>query len=219
MNNSLRGLYVITDRQLHKARNMPLQDMVAQAIAGGARIVQYRDKDSGCEQRLREATALAALCHRHGVIFLINDDVELALAVNADGVHLGQGDAPLPLAREKLGPARIIGVTCHSDIARARHAQEHGADYVAFGRFFPSQSKPAAPPCSLDILQQARAQLHIPIAAIGGVTPANGKQLIEHGADMLAVIHAVFGATDIRDAAAHFTQLFAQYSPPAANLV
>lgn len=208
VNSQLHGLYVITDPQLCAARNMPLLDMVAQAIAGGARIVQYRDKESGTGQRLAEAIALAALCREYNVTFLINDDVELAHAVQADGVHLGQGDAPLQIAREKLGPDRIIGVTCHSDIARAQHAQEHGADYVAFGRFFPSHSKPAAPPCSLETLRQARAQLRIPIAAIGGITPDNGAQLIAHGADMLAVIHAVFGAADIRDAASRLAELF-----------
>lgn len=210
MNSQLHGLYVITDPHLCAARNMPLHDMVAQAVAGGARIVQYRDKHSSQVQREQEAAALAALCHRHNVIFLINDDVELALAVNADGVHLGQSDAPLQLAREKLGPDKIIGVTCHSNIAGARHAQEHGADYVAFGRFFPSHSKPDAPPCTLETLRQARAQLHIPIAAIGGITPDNGAQLIAHGANMLAVIHAVFGADDISNAASRFTELFNQ---------
>ena len=219
MNNKLHGLYVITDRHLQLSRRMPLHEMVAEAIAGGARIVQYRDKESDSTRRYEEAMALVTLCREHHVILLINDDVDLALAVDADGVHLGQTDLPLQYAREKLGHGKLIGITCHNDLELARASEQIGADYVAFGRFFASQSKPSATPCTMEILQQAHTQLHIPITAIGGITPANGKQLVTHGAHMLAVIHGVFGAADIREAAQSYAQLFVQYSPQAANLV
>jgi len=141
-------------------------------------------------------------------LFLINDDVSLALAVNADGVHLGQRDADISQARTLLGEHRIIGITCHDQLPLALAAQAAGANYVAFGRFFPSLTKPEAPPASLSILQQARAQLRIPIAAIGGITPDNAPSLLAHGADMLAVIHGVFGAGDIAAAAGEYARLF-----------
>jgi thiamine-phosphate pyrophosphorylase len=182
--------------------------MVEAAIQGGARIVQYRNKTSPAAERQREAQALADLCKAREVLFLINDDVPLALAVNADGVHIGQSDTALTQARELLGAQRIIGVTCHDQIALALAAQQAGADYVALGRFFPSITKPEAPPASLATLQQARAQLQIPIAAIGGITPANAPSLLAHGADMLAVIHGIFGAPDIAAAAGEYARLF-----------
>lgn len=219
MNDKLCGLYVITDRQVSLDRNMPVTDMVEQAILGGARIVQYRDKQSRPGNRLQEAGALATLCQKHNVVFLINDDVDLALTVGADGVHLGQTDLPLQSARKKLGSDKIIGITCHNDLATALTAQQHGADYVAFGRFYPSRSKPDATPASLDTLQRAARTLRIPIAAIGGITTANGPHLIRHGAHMLAVIHAVFAEADIRESAGQFARLFAQPSPPASNMV
>lgn len=206
-NERLRGLYVITDHALSQQRQQPIADMVKAAIRGGTMIVQYRNKTSAPNICLQEAKAIAALCQAEGVLFLINDDIELALAANADGVHLGQTDAGVSQARAKLGD-RIIGVTCHDQISLALAAQDAGADYVAFGRFFPSQTKPEAPPASLGILQQARSQLRIPIAAIGGITPVNALDLLDRGADMLAVIHGVFGADDITTAADDYARLF-----------
>jgi len=205
---------VITDHTLSQQHHLPLTDMVASAIRGGARIVQYRNKTLPLPERRREAQALADLCQSQDVLFLINDDVQLALAVNADGVHIGQRDADIHHARELLGAQRIIGVTCHDQIPLALAAQAAGADYVAFGRFFPSLTKPEAPPASLAILQQARTQLHIPIAAIGGITPDNALNLLELGVDMLAVIHSVFGADDITTAADEYARLFTLQSRP-----
>lgn len=206
----LNGLYVITDRELFLSRDMDIVDIVGEAIRGGARIVQYRDKQSEPSRRLEEAKLLQQLCHAHHVTFLINDDVELALEVGADGVHLGQSDTPLIEARKLLGPDRIIGVTCHNRIELAEQAQLNGADYVAFGRFFPSHTKPTAPPATPEILEQARATLTIPIVAIGGITPANAPLLLEKGATMLAVSHAVFAADNVRLAATAFSRLFDQ---------
>jgi thiamine-phosphate pyrophosphorylase len=205
----LRGLYVITDTALCEARNMALPDMVAQAIAGGAQLVQYRAKDLAPEVKRAQAEALAGLCRDHQVTFLVNDDVALAREIAADGVHLGQRDAALDEARVVLGPDAVIGISCHADLDLARRAVNQGADYVAFGRFFPSRTKPQAPPAGIEVLEQARRQLSVPIAAIGGVTPDNGAALIAAGADMLAVIHGVFGQADIRAAARRYAALFA----------
>lgn len=207
-NEHLRGLYVITDHALSQQHHLPVTTMVETAIHGGARIVQYRNKTATPEVCLQEAQTLATVCQLNHVLFLVNDDIELALAANADGVHLGQTDASLSQARAELGAERIIGVTCHDQISLALAAQDAGADYVAFGRFFPSQTKPEAPPANPEILQQARAQLQIPIAAIGGITPENAPALLELGADMLAVIHGVFGADDIAVAADEYARLF-----------
>lgn len=204
----LRGLYVITDPALAEQNGRAPLAMVDAAIAGGARIVQYRAKDLPAAQRRQQADALAALCRRHGVVFLINDDVELAAAVQADGVHLGQSDTAPAEARAALGAAAIIGISCHADLALAQAAAAQGATYVAFGRFFPSRSKPQAPPADIAVLRQARRELSLPIAAIGGVTPDNGAELIEAGADMLAVIHGVFGQDDIAAAAWRYAALF-----------
>lgn len=213
----LHGLYVITDPALSHQRRISVPDMVAAAIRGGARVVQYRDKTSPRGQQQREARTLADLCRAQGVLFLVNDDVELALAAEADGVHLGQNDTRLIQARQQLGPQRIIGVTCHDQLSLAQAAQTAGADYVAFGRFFPSRTKPQAPPADIHILQQARAALHLPIAAIGGITPANAASLLAHGSDMLAVIHGVFGANDIATAAGEYARLFTLQSRHASQ--
>jgi thiamine-phosphate pyrophosphorylase len=144
---------------------------------------------------------------------LVNDDVELAAAVEADGVHLGRDDPAIERARARLGKSALIGVSCYNQLARALDAETRGADYVAFGSFFPSPTKPGAVRASLDLLQEARARLRVPIVAIGGITPENGASLIAAGADLLAVIDGVFNRTDIRAAAARYTQLFTTPSP------
>ena len=206
--NRLHGLYVITDNDIALKANQPIAVLVEHAIAGGARIIQYRNKSATTSIRQREAGELAQICKASAVTFLVNDDVDTAIAVDADGVHLGQVDMPLSTAREYLGSDKIIGITCHNNFDYALQAQQNGADYVAFGRFFASTTKPQAPPADLSILQKAKQQLHIPVCAIGGITSANAIQVIEHGADMLAVIHAVLAADDITLAANEFARLF-----------
>ena len=203
--NKLRGLYVITDPQLCDDN---LVNMVEQAIMGGAKIIQYRNKTAGTQQQLKECLVLKALCKKHAAIFIINDNVELALESNADGVHLGQTDADINTARKLLGKNKIIGITCHSDINKAVSAQQQSANYVAFGRFFPSKTKPDAPPAKVEILAQARSQIQIPIVAIGGISVENAPVLIDTGADMLAVIHAIFAQNNIKQAAEKFNALF-----------
>ena len=184
-----RGLYAITQTE-HKTADIIIEE-VAAALRGGAVIVQYRDKNPIDAADL--ATQLLKLCHRHRVPLIINDDVKLAANIGADGVHLGQDDGSIALARNHLGPEAIIGVSCYNSIERAINAQVQSASYVAFGRFFPSTSKPLAAPAHLDTLRQAKLALNIPIVAIGGILPENGQSLLKAGADLLAVIGGLFG--------------------------
>jgi thiamine-phosphate pyrophosphorylase len=202
----LAGLYAIADTQyLDDAR---LLSAVSSAIAGGTQIIQYRDKRHTAEKRMQQAKELVALCHQQGALFIVNDDVTLAKETQADGVHLGREDASLAQAREQLGPQAIIGVSCYNELARAEAAEKQGADYVAFGRFFPSRTKPQAVQAGLDLLREAKKKLHIAIVAIGGITPENGASLIAAGADALAVIEGVFGQADVRAAAICYSRLF-----------
>jgi thiamine-phosphate pyrophosphorylase len=202
----LAGLYAIADTQyLDDAR---LIDAVTQAIAGGARVIQYRDKEHAAVERTRQGRELARLCRKHGVLFIVNDDVTLAQETRADGVHLGREDATVADARKQLGPRAIIGVSCYNELARAEAAEKQGANYIAFGRFFPSRTKPQAVPAGLDLLREAKRKLHIPVVAIGGITPENGAALIAAGADALAVIEGVFGQADVRAAAQRYAKLF-----------
>lgn len=205
MAQKISGLYAITDPDLLPGEN--LLASVRAAIAGGARMVQYRDKPASAGERLQRAAALAALCRANAVIFLINDDIELALACGADGVHLGQRDGAVGAARNRLGATAIIGQTCHASLELAQAAEQAGADYVAFGRFFPSRTKPQAPPADLALLPAARRQLRIPIVAIGGVTVDNAPALLAAGADAIAVIHGLFAADDITQRAREFSAL------------
>lgn len=196
------GLYAVTD-----GPRDDLLDAVAAALTGGARLLQYRDKTVDATRRGAEAHALQALCTRFGVPLLINDDVALAAAVGAAGVHLGEDDVGIAAARAVLGPQAIIGVSCYDDIDRARTLAAAGADYLAFGAFSPSPTKPNARRATPDLLRQAAA-LGLPRVAIGGITPDNGGPLVAAGADYLAVISAVFGDADPRAAAQRFAALF-----------
>ena len=198
---NLRGLYAITDG------TSGIATKVAAVLTGGVRIVQYRDKSADDARRVNEATALRALCHAHGALFLVNDDVQLALSVAADGVHLGRGDMPLATARQLLGANALIGATCHDSLEYADTAVAAGADYIAFGAFFPSATKPDAVPAPIELLTHARARYALPICAIGGITPENGGQLVAAGADMLAVSHGLFDAGDIPAATTAYAAL------------
>ena len=201
-----RGLYAITDSHLIPADK--LTNQVAAAIRGGAAVIQYRDKSSSPAQRQQQAAALVSLCHDHGIPLIINDDVELAVAVGAHGVHLGKADSTVRSARKQLGANAIIGVSCYNELERAVEAASEGADYVAFGRFFPSQSKPDTVTADPELLRQARQRLGIPVVAIGGITPENGQPLITAGAQLLAAIHGVFGQADVQAAARRYAELF-----------
>ncbi len=189
---AIHGLYAITDPALIPDRQ--LLPAAEAALRGGARLLQYRDKTATPAQRRHRASQLQTLCRQYGALFLVNDDPALAADIEADGVHIGQSDGGIARARQRLGPDKIIGVTCHGDLTLAEQAAEGGADYVAFGRFFPSRTKPQAPPADSAILQQARKRLAIPLVAIGGIDAENGGRLLEQGADALAVIHALFSS-------------------------
>ncbi|MFG0672290.1 thiamine phosphate synthase [Pseudomonas sp. xss_1] len=205
---TLRGLYAITDSQLLAGRFL---SHVEAALEGGVCLLQYRDKSDDAARRLREAQALQQLCERYGTQLIINDDAELARHLGV-GVHLGQTDGPLTPARALLGSAAIIGSTCHASLDLAAQAAREGASYVAFGRFFTSSTKPGAPAADIRLLAQARAQVNLPIAAIGGVTLDNAAALVHHGADLLAVIHGLFGADSAQEVtrrARAFNALFA----------
>lgn len=191
----LRGLYAITDSQLLAGKFLAY---VQAALEGGVTLLQYRDKSSDEARRLREAEALRDLCERYNTRLIINDDAELAARLNV-GVHLGQTDGPLSPTRALLGRDAIIGSTCHAQLDLAEQAVKEGASYVAFGRFFNSNTKPGAPTATLDLLDQARSKLHLPICVIGGITLENAPPLVAHGADLLAVVHGLFGAENTQE--------------------
>lgn len=203
----MRGLYAITPTSLclDPAR---LLRATESALRGGARFIQYRDKTDDHARRLSSARSLRALCDRYGARLIVNDDVELAVDADAHGVHLGLDDRPLMEARARLGPARLIGITCQDSAARARAASEGGADYLALGAFFVSRTKPDARRASVELLRAVRVETSLPICAIGGITPANGAPLVEAGADLLAAVDGVFGAPDIEAAARAYARLF-----------
>jgi thiamine-phosphate pyrophosphorylase len=207
MKPRIHGLYAIADSHyLQPDRFVPA---VREALEGGARVIQYRDKRSDAAARAAIAHALNRLCLEHGAPLLINDDVALAAEVGAAGVHIGRDDPELAHTRARLGPEAIIGVSCYNELERALAARAGGADYVAFGRFFPSHTKPNAVQATTALLHAARTRLDIPIVAIGGITPENGATLLEAGADALAVIEGVFGQADIEAAAERYARLFA----------
>ncbi len=203
----LQGLYGITDSKLMPDLNSMLYQVEA-ALRGGCGIIQYRDKSTDTEQRKQQATALLDLCHQYDSLLLINDDIELAQTVSANGVHLGQGDGNHADARNILGPNAIIGITCHDNLQLAKHACASNADYVAFGAFFTSKTKPDAKPAPMHLLHDAKQNLPVPVVAIGGITVDNAHQIIDAGADMLAVVHSLFSAEDITTRAQSFQQLF-----------
>ncbi|MEJ1295921.1 MAG: thiamine phosphate synthase [Candidatus Sedimenticola sp. (ex Thyasira tokunagai)] len=210
---NLKGLYAITDDELAAGR---ITAQVAEALAGGVAVIQYRSKKLNPEQRLDEVRQLLPLCRRASVPLIINDDIELALESGADGVHLGRNDEGIEKARERLGADAIIGISCYNQFDAAEGAQIAGADYVAFGRFFPSNTKPGAIQADPALLRRASRELQIPTVAIGGITPENGVQLITAGADMLAVVHGIFGQRDIKQACRHFQQLFQPSENPSS---
>jgi len=218
----IRGLYVIADTSLLLGTDTTVADFVhgvAQAIKGGARLVQLRHKftDASTASPLKPsilesiARKLQKLCHDHGVIFIVNDDVQLAATIHADGVHLGQQDMPIQKARKILGDQAIIGISCYNQLSLAQEAQKQGADYVAFGSFFDSPTKPDAVSASLDLAREARDLLSLPIVAIGGITPDNAGPLITTGINAIAVASGVFQQTDIKAAAQTYCRLTANF--------
>ncbi|TMH36654.1 MAG: thiamine phosphate synthase [Betaproteobacteria bacterium] len=205
---AISGLYALTP-ELEDTRTLARR--VAAALDGGARSVQYRNKRAAATLKVSQALILRALCSDRGAVFIVNDDIELASAASADGVHLGRSDASLSVARHRLGCDALIGVSCYDSLKLAEEAVAAGADYVAFGSFFESRVKPYATRADTSLLVAAKARWSVPIVAIGGITPHNATPLLAAGADALAVISALFDASDIEgvaSAARAFTSLF-----------
>ncbi len=188
--SKIHGLYAITDPSLIPSAH--LFSAVQYAILGGASIIQYRNKQATKTTQLHEAQQLRQLCKQHHVCFIINDDPQLAKQVAADGVHVGKEDGKIADARKQLGPSAIIGVSCYNQLKNAQQAISQGADYVAFGRFYPSQTKPLAIQADISLLTLAKKTLNVPIVAIGGINRDNAENLIQNGADSVAVIHDLF---------------------------
>ena len=203
--NKIQGLYAITP---DTADTKLLLAKVEAALQGGINILQYRNKLAGYTLQTQQARALLPLCRQYHVPLIINDSVKLCLELDADGVHLGADDGNLAEVRAALGADKILGASCYNRFDLALHAQQAGADYVAFGACFASSTKPNAPVADLALFTQARAQLRISSVAIGGITTENANQVIQAGANAIAVINALFAAEDIKDKAQQFAQLF-----------
>jgi thiamine-phosphate pyrophosphorylase len=203
----IEGLYAITP---DIADTAILIQMTRHVLMGGARLVQYRNKIANAALRLEQAYSLATLCREFCVPLIINDDIDLTAEVDSDGVHLGLDDASIVDARRKLGSEKIIGASCYNNLEHAVEAVCQGADYVAFGAFFASMTKPGAAVAPGSLLRRAKALLHVPIVGIGGITAGNAEELICEGADALAVSNGVFSAPNIQSEAEIFARLFKQ---------
>lgn len=201
----ISGLYAVTPDEQDTA--LLLAKVVA-ALQGGISVLQYRNKLANHKLKTQQARAILPLCRQYQVPFIINDSIKLCLTLDADGVHLGGDDGDLIAARARLGANKILGASCYNRFDLALSAQQAGADYVAFGACFASSTKPNAPLACLDLFKQATTQLTIPSVAIGGVTLENANLAIAAGANAIAVINAIFNASDIKLTTQQFTQLF-----------
>ncbi len=184
---SIQGIYAITPNQ---ALNLNLLERAFNQYQ--IQILQYRHKITDASLKLSEAEQIKQLCRKHHTLFIINDDVELAQKIGADGVHLGKNDYSVETARERLGATAIIGASCYNDIQLAKTKQAQGASYVAFGALFPSKTKPNAPHCPLNIVAQAKTTLEIPIVGIGGINFENSQKAFDAGCDAVAMVEAIF---------------------------
>ena len=205
MNKPVSGLYAVTPELTD---SITLVSKVDAALRGGARVIQYRSKSIEDPLRRSQAGDIARLCRIWDALFIVNDSVALAREVDADGVHLGKTDGDVGAARAVLGPGKLIGVSCYNEMVRARAAVSQGADYVAFGSFFPSATKPLALRAGTELLRMAAAHIALPVVAIGGINEDNAAGLIAAGADAVAVVSALFDAPDVEAQARRFSCLF-----------
>ncbi len=210
----ISGLYAITPDVIDTAN---LVTLTQQALTGGVQLIQYRNKAANSVLQLEQAASLVRLCRKFHVPLIINDDLDLAVEVGADGVHLGMEDMAVTEARRRLGPGKIIGASCYNQLKYAVEAEQHGANYVAFGTFFVSITKPGAATVSINLLYQAKQCLHIPIVAIGGITSDNAAELIHQGADAVAVSNSLFSAIDVQSEAKKISCLFKQTKYPSCH--
>ncbi len=202
----VQGLYAIT--HVTNTNEEQLFENVSAALRGGARFIQYRDKINEANARQRIGHRLLMLCREYEASLIINDDIGLCQKLNADGIHLGKNDMTLKIAREQLGEEKIIGVSCYNQLQLAVNAQQNGADYVAFGSFYSSSTKPKAVNAPIELLNKAKTHLTLPTVAIGGITVDNGKALVDAGADALALINGLFAADDIEMTATTLANYF-----------
>jgi thiamine-phosphate pyrophosphorylase len=207
MAKRIEGVYAITPECDGVGE---LEDMVGAALAGGVRLVQYRNKRSGVQRRFEQANMLMRLAREAGATLIVNDDPWLAAQCGAHGVHLGREDAGLAAAREAVGTSAMIGVSCYASLSRAVQMQAAGADYVAFGSFFASRTKPGAVSAPLALLSEAAGVIRLPIVAIGGIGPDNAAAVLQAGASAIAVISSLFGARDIAAAARRLVGIAAE---------
>jgi thiamine-phosphate pyrophosphorylase len=205
---TLRGLYAVTPDDPLLPR---LSALVQAALEGGVRLVQYRNKTAPAPLRRAQAAELLRICRAYGARLIVNDDFWLAVEIGADGAHIGRADVPggsLKAARDALGSRRILGVSCYNEMERAELAVAAGADYIAFGRMFPSATKPHALEATPEIITTAKQRFDLPVAAIGGITVANAPEILAAGADMLAVVGDLFNAMNIKARAEAFQTLW-----------
>ena len=199
------GIYLISD-----SKNLAIDDLLDKTekiLDVGISLFQFRDKNSKYEIKKSTALKLQTLCKKYNTLFIINDDVVLAKEISADGVHLGRDDMDIDMARKILGD-KIIGVSCYNNLEDAITAEIMGADYIALGSFFNSPTKPEARKIAIDLLPIVKSKLNIPVVAIGGITPENGKQLVDNKVDFLAIISGIYASTDIINSVKAYKNLF-----------
>ena len=204
-----RGLYAITDTT--RFQGDALYSICTQAVRGGAVMLQYRDKSGNSEKRQTEALALRKICHQHNAFLIIDNDVELCQQVEADGVHLGPNDMQVSEARRVLGPGKILGVSCHQSLQRADEALKETANYVSFGAFYSSKTRPDAKIIDKELLKEI-TKFPIPSVAIGGITVGRAEELINQGIDHVAVISDLWDAKEVERQAQQYASLFEGYS-------
>jgi thiamine-phosphate pyrophosphorylase len=201
----MKGLYIVTPDWDDTQK---LVDVTELALLGGAALVQYRHKNAGPALRREQAERLLALCRRYQRPFIVNDHVDLCVALDADGVHVGGTDDSIAQVRAALGPGKLVGASCYGSLQLARDAHQAGASYVAFGGFYPSRVKKYSVTTSAEIITQSKAEVPLPSVVIGGMTQQNSASLVAAGADMVAVISSVYMAADPKAAAGEFARLF-----------
>lgn len=207
----IAGLYAVTPDESDTASLLARTDAL---LAAGTRLLQYRNKTAPSALRLEQARALRALCSRYGARLIVNDSVDLALAVGADGVHLGRADGSVAEARARVGPSGLVGASCYDRFELATRAIADGADHVAFGSVYPSAVKPDAVHAPLELIRRARRELPVPVVAIGGITPENAAPVIEAGAHALAAISALYGAAEPAAVVRAYARLFPPHGHP-----
>lgn len=203
----ISGPYAITP-DLNQTND--LLNKTRQVLEGGVKLVQYRNKSANESLRREQAKLLLSLCREYNALLIINDHLEIAIEIDADGVHVGKNDVSVSAAKNQLGQNKIVGTSCYNQLDLAMQAQKDGADYIAFGAFFSSLTKPNAVSVSISLVNQAQKALSIPIVGIGGIQLTNARTVIQSGCAAIAVCHDLFQAENIKATAEHYVQLFAE---------